>query len=93
MFAVKFGGLIVAHAIERQPRGAPGTLGFPQAVIADNMDEFASRGRTILFEEFDGRIEQSPARAFVEHFDDRARPQDATRVFQAHFIGSRVTNR
>ena len=57
------------------------------------MDEFASRGRTILFEEFDSRIEQSPARALVKHFNDGPRPQDATRVFQAHVIGSRVTNR
>ena len=57
------------------------------------MDEFASRGRTILFEEFDGRIEQSPARALVKHFNDGPRPQDAARVFQAHLIGSRVTNR
>ena len=43
-------------------------------------------------EEFDGHIEQSPARALVKHFDDRARPQDATGVLQAHLIRPRVTN-
>lgn len=56
------------------------------------MDEFASGGRAILFEKLDGHIEQSPARALVEHFDDRARPQDATGVLQAHLIRPRVTN-
>lgn len=40
------------------------------------MDEFASCGRTILFEEFDSRIEQSPARALVKHFNDGPRPQE-----------------
>ena len=56
------------------------------------MDEFASGGRAILFEKLDGHIEQSPTRALVKHFNDGPRPQDATRVFQAHLIGSRVTN-
>ena len=56
------------------------------------MDEVASGGWAILFEELDGHIEQSPASALVEHFDDRARSQNATRVFQAHLIRPRVTN-
>ena len=56
------------------------------------MDEFASGGWSILFEELDGHIEQSPSGALVEHFDDRARPQNAAGVRQAHLIRPRVTN-
>lgn len=56
------------------------------------MDEFAGGGWAILFEELDGHIEQAPAGALVEHFDDRARPQNAAGVRQAHLIRPRVTN-
>ena len=40
------------------------------------MDEFVNGGQAILFEELDGHIEQSPASALVEHFDDGAHPKE-----------------